>query len=106
MGKVTVTLTKAETDRINALLDIDDIGQYDGDLSVSEDSCELIGKAKFDDGVVISLCLMSGQTNQYTTAFYDLPGGEQDEDIEVGFSLSDVEYEYKGVSHVLHFEVI
>lgn len=105
MEKVTVTLTRAEADRINALLDIDDIGQYDGDLSVSEDCCEVIRKATFDDGVTITVCLMSGETNYYTTAFYDLPGGKQDEDIEPDYCLSDVEYEYNGINHVLHFEI-
>lgn len=99
-----IIISKETADRIEAFLAIDDIDLYDGDLDIGRDSCDLIGRATFDDGAQISVCLMSGDVNYYISSFFDGPNGEQDEG-EPDFTLTDVVYEHNGVDYVLRFEV-
>lgn len=81
--------------RVNALLDIDDLDEADecerAELGAEPHSSETLFSVKFEDGTAMTMRLASGGTNYYTDVeFCDAAGHLRDVD-EAGFVLSNHE---------------
>jgi len=81
--------------RVNALLDIDDLDEADKwkkeELGAEPNSSETLFSVKFEDGAAMTMRLVSGSTNYYTEVeFCDAAGRLRDVD-EAGFVLTNHE---------------
>lgn len=108
MKKVTVPLTRAEADRINALLDIDDIEEVDdqtkNSLNVCEDDFNTIANFWFDGNIEGYIALCSGSMNYWIDCHVELPDNTMI-DFEPSFDLDGFEFEYKGEKYVVCIEI-
>lgn len=95
MKMTTVKMSRDKFERINALLDIEDIEELSDEKQEEIHALpesEIIYDVEFDDGTVITLSLEHGSTNFYTSPYITNRNGQEiDSDDDVGFSLETEE---------------
>lgn len=91
----TVKLPKEMFDRINRLLDIEDLEEMtDAELlaaGANTDQHEGIFSVRFEDGSTMNYDLCSGQTNYYDDVVWTSPDEKRDVVLDCSFCLDTVE---------------
>ena len=100
----TFTINKTGVDLIKAFLDIDDIEQYTGKLSVFADDKLFVANTTFEDGTKLYVYCCSGQTNYWIDCQIQRTDGAWC-DLDPDYDFDDVEFENDGNIYVLHFEI-
>lgn len=112
-----VEMAKADFERVNRLLDIDDIESLEEDdygaylledgTAVAQNSRELLFSTEFDDGTKLDLYLCSGFTNYYTEPEIVKPDGILlDEHDLLGESLSEnEEFVIDGINYLVNIKL-
>lgn len=104
--KKNVSMKRADFERYNELLDIDVFGEdteKEEELEAMPNSRETICKVEFDDGVMLTLYLVSGMHNYYIDTIFEKDNVQVGSD-DPGYILSENEsFSFDGKTYELNF---